>query len=324
MKRATFLRICAALSLTATVFVPYAHAADWPERSVTLVLPFAPGGSTDYTARLLAQKLTNVLGQQIIVENKPGAGGNIGTAYAARAKPDGYTLLMHTSTAAANVTLYKNTGFDLQKDLIPVSQVSLIPNVLMVNNDFPAKNLKEFVDLVKQNKMPISFGSAGNGTSQHLSGALFNNMMSGSMTHVPYKGGAPANTDLLSGQIQAVFSPLVEVLSYIDSGKLRPLGVTTKTRSSRLPDVPAVAEVLPGYEIVLWNGVFVPAGTPQPIVTKLSAAIRQVLQDPAVRKTLADQGSTPVGNSPEEFKQVLSSEIDKWGKLVKLSGARID
>lgn len=324
MKRSTFLRICGAAALSTTVLMPQVHAADWPERSVTLVLPFAPGGSTDYTARLLAQKLTGVLGQQVIVENKPGAGGNIGGAYAARAKPDGYTILMHTSTAAANVTLYKNMGFDLQKDLVPVSQVSLIPNVLMVNNDIPAKTLSEFAELVKQNKMPITYGSAGNGTSQHLSGALFNNMLNGSMVHVPYKGGAPANTDLLSGQIQAVFSPLVEVLSYIDSGRLRPLGVTTKTRTPRLPDVPAVAEILPGYEVVLWNGVFVPTGTPQPIVTKLNAAIRQVLQDPAVRKTLADQGSTPVGSSPEEFKKTLSSEIDKWGKLVKLTGARID
>jgi tripartite-type tricarboxylate transporter receptor subunit TctC len=322
MKRSTFVRSLIAVALAATFGA--SHAAEWPERSVTLVVPLAPGGSTDYTARLLAQKLGDVLGQQVIVDNRPGAGGNIGSAYVARAAADGYTLLMHTSTVATNVTLYKSMGFDLQKDLIPVSQVSLIPNVLMVNNDVPAKDLKEFVELVKQKKVPINFGSAGNGTSQHLSGALFNSLAGGDMVHVPYKGGAPANTDLLAGQIQAVFSPLVEVLSYIDSGKLRPLGVTTRNRSTRLPNVPAMSEALPGYEVVLWNGVFAPAGTPQPIVTKLNAAIRKVLLDPAVRKTLADQGSTPVGNSPEEFKQILGSEIDKWGKLVKLSGARVD
>ncbi|MDB5612363.1 MAG: hypothetical protein JWQ22_16 [Devosia sp.] len=322
MKRSAFLRSLIAVALAATFGA--SHAADWPERSVTLVVPLAPGGSTDYTARLLAQKLGDVLGQQVIVDNRPGAGGNIGSAYVARAAADGYTLLMHTSTVATNVTLYKSMGFDLQKDLIPVSQVSLIPNVLMVNNDVPAKDLKEFVELVKQKKVPINFGSAGNGTSQHLSGALFNSLTGGDMVHVPYKGGAPANTDLLAGQIQAVFSPLVEVLSYIDSGKLRPLGVTTRNRSTRLPNVPAMSEALPGYEVVLWNGVFAPAGTPQPIVTKLNAAIRKVLLDPAVRKTLADQGSTPVGNSPEEFRQILGSEIDKWGKLVKLSGARVD
>jgi tripartite-type tricarboxylate transporter receptor subunit TctC len=322
MQRSTFLRACTAVALAAAFGA--SHAGEWPERTVTLVVPLSPGGSTDYTARLLAQKLGEVLGQQVIVENKPGAGGNIGAAYVAKSNPDGYTLLMHTSTVATNVTLYKSMGFDLQKDLIPVSQVSLIPNVLMVNNDVPAKDLKEFVELAKQKKAPINFGSAGNGTSQHLSGALFNSMVGGGMIHIPYKGGAPANTDLLAGQIQAVFSPLVEVLSYIDSGKLRPLAVTTKNRSTRLPNVPSVSEALPGYEVVLWNGVFAPTGTPQQVVTKLNAAIRKVLQDPAVRKTMADSGSTPVGNSPEEFKQVLGVEIEKWGKLVKLSGARVD
>jgi tripartite-type tricarboxylate transporter receptor subunit TctC len=322
MQRSTFLKTAAALALAACGFA--SHAAGWPERPITMVVPLAPGGSTDTTARMLAEKLSGVLGQRVVVDNKAGAGGNIGAAFVARAAADGYTLLMHTSTMATNVTLYKDMGFDLNKDLIPVSQVALIPNVLMVNNDVPAKTLKEFVAYVKENKAPVNFGSAGNGTSQHLSGALFNNLAGGEMVHVPYKGGAPANADLLSGQIQAVFSPLVEVLPFIDSGKLRPLGVTTAKRSARLPNVPAVSEVLPGYEVVLWNGVFAPSGTPPEIITKLNAAIRKVLQDPAVRKTLADQGSTPVGNSPEEFKKVLASEIDKWGKLVKLSGAKVD
>jgi tripartite-type tricarboxylate transporter receptor subunit TctC len=287
-------------------------------------VPLAAGGSTDTTARLLAEKLAGVLGQRVVVDNKAGAGGNIGAAFVSRAPADGYTLLMHTSTVATNVSLYKDMGFDLQKDLIPVSQVALIPNVLMVNNDIPARTLKEFVELIKQKKTAMNFGSAGNGTSQHLSGALFNHLAGGEMVHVPYKGGAPANADLLAGQIQAVFSPLVEVLPYIETGKLRPLAVTTKARSPRIPNVPAVNEVLPGYEVVLWNGVFAPAGTSPAIVNKLNSAIRQVLQDPVVRKTLAEQGSTPVGNSPAEFKQVLAGEIDKWGKLVKLSGARVD
>ncbi|WPB58756.1 tripartite tricarboxylate transporter substrate binding protein [Xylophilus sp. GOD-11R] len=311
--------LAGALALAAAA----AHA-DWPERTVTMVVPLAPGGSTDTTARLIAEKLSGELGQSVIVDNRAGAGGNIGSAYVAKSAPDGYTLLMHTSTIATNVTLYKSMGFDLQKELIPVSQVALIPNVLMVNDKVPAKNLQEFVELVKQKKAVVNYGSAGNGTSQHLSGALFNSMAQGEMVHVPYKGGAPANADLLAGQIQAVFSPLVEVLPYIDSGKLRALGVTTKTRSSRLPDVPAVAEALPGFEVVLWNGVFAPAGTPPAVVDRLNAAVRKVLQDPGVRKTLADQGSTPVGNSPAEFKQVLGTEIVKWGKLVKLSGANVD
>ena len=322
MNRSTFLNTAAALALASCGFA--AHATEWPDRSITLVVPFAAGGSTDTTARLLAEKLGGVLGQRVLVENKAGAGGNIGGAFVARANPDGYTLLMHTSTVATNVTLYKDMGFDLQKDLTPLSQVSLIPNVLMVNNDIPAKTLKEFVDYVKLKKGPLNFGSAGNGTSQHLSGVLFNSMAGGGMIHVPYKGGAPANTDLLAGHIQAVFSPLVEVLPFIDTGKLRPLGVTTKARSSRVPNVPAISEVLPDYDVVLWNGVFAPAATPSDIVAKLNASIRKVLADPTVRKTLADQGSTPVGNSPDEFKKVLTSEIEKWGKLVKLSGARLD
>ncbi|WP_295852424.1 tripartite tricarboxylate transporter substrate binding protein [uncultured Xylophilus sp.] len=322
MTKRPFLRAAVAACLAAAGVA--AQAADWPERAVTLVVPLAPGGSTDTTARLLAERLSKELGQPVVVDNRAGAGGNIGGAYVAKAPPDGYTLLFTTSTAATNVTLYKSMGFDLQKDLVPVSQVALIPNVLMVNNDVPAKTLAEFVDYVRQKKAVVNYGSAGNGTSQHLSGALFNSMTQGEMTHVPYKGGAPANADLIAGQIQAVFSPLVEVLPYIDSGKLRALGVTTPARSPRLPDVPAVAEALPGFEVVLWNGVLAPAATPQPVVDRLAAAIRKATQDPSFRKTLADQGSTPIGNTPAEFRKVLGTEIDKWGRLVKLSGARVD
>jgi len=320
-KRPLLMAIAATCLATASLA---SQAAEWPERTVTLVVPLAPGGSTDTTARLLAEKLGKELGQSVIVDNRAGAGGNIGGAYVAKSQPDGYTLLFTTSTAATNVTLYKSMGFDLQKDLVPISQVALIPNVLMVNNDVPAKTLPEFVEYVRQKKAVINYGSAGNGTSQHLSGALFNSMAQGEMVHVPYKGGAPANADLIAGQIQAVFSPLVEVLPYIDSGKLRALGVTTPVRSPRLPNLPAIAEALPGFEVVLWNGVLAPAATPQPVVDRLAAAIHKVTQDPAFRKTLADQGSTPIGNSPAEFRKVLAGEIDKWGKLVKLSGARVD
>lgn len=323
MTRRPFLRFMLAACLTAASIA--SQASDWPSAKViTLVVPLSPGGSTDATARLLAEKLSKVLGQQVIVDNRPGAGGNIGAASVAKSAPDGYTLLMATSTIATNVTLYKNMGFDLRKDLAPVSQVAMIPNVLTVNNDVPAKTLQEFVEYVRQKKGPVNYGSAGNGTASHLSGALFNSMAQGEMVHVPYKGGAPANTDLMGGQIQAVFSPMVEVLSYVESGKLRALGVTTKSRSQRLPNVPAVTEALPGFEVALWNGVFVPAATPPAVVDKLSAAIQKVTQDPAVRKTLADQGSTPVGNTPADFKKILDQEIDKWGKLVKLSGASVD
>ncbi len=321
MKRLTFIK---ALAATALLSGAIAHGAEWPERPITLVVPFAAGGSTDATARMVAERLGKVLGQPVVIDNRAGAGSNIGSAFVAKSQPDGYTLLLATSTIATNVSLYKNMGFDLRKDLVPVSQVALIPNVLVVNNDIPAKNLAEFVGYVREKKGPVNFGSAGNGSSQHLSGALFNSMAAGEMTHVPYKGGAPANTDLLAGQIQAVFAPLVEVLPYIDGGKLRALAVTTGERSPRLPAVPAVGEVLSGYEVVLWNGVFAPAGTPAAIVDKLAAAIQKVTQEPGLRKTFTEQGSVPVGSSPGEFKTVLASEIDKWGKLVRLSGAKVD
>lgn len=302
---------------------PLVHAENWPTRPITLVVPLAPGGSTDATARLIAQKLPKELGQPVVVENRAGAGGNIGADYVAKATPDGYTFLMHTSTLMTNVTLYKKMPLDVQKDLAPVSRVSLIPNVLMVNTSFPAKTLADFISYVKEHKSAVNYGSAGNGTSQQLSGALFGQMVGADMTHVPYKGGAPANTDLLAGQIQAVFSPMVEILPFIDSGKLRPLAVTTAERSPRLPDVPAVAEALPGYEIVLWNGVWAPAGTPKPIIQRMNLAINAVLNDPDVKKILSDQGSTPAGDTPEAFQQLVGTEIKKWGELVKLSGASI-
>ena len=301
-----------------------AQSGNWPTRPITMVVPFAAGGSTDITARMLAEKLGPILGQSVVVENKPGAAGNIGAAFVARAQPDGYTILLHTSTLTANVSLYKNMGLNVQKDLIPVSQVALIPNVLMVNNNFQAKTLAEFVEIVKQKKVPVNYGSSGSGASNHLAGVLFNNMVGGEMVHVPYKGGSLANNDLLAGQVQAVFSPMVEELGYLDSGKLRPLAVTTKTRSSRIPNAPAIAEILPGYEIVLWNGIFAPAATPPAIVNKLSGAIQTVMKDPAVLKKLEEQGSTALGGTPADFKKVVDAEIPKWAELIKMSGAKVD
>jgi len=311
-------------SMIAMSAVASAQSNNWPTRPLTMVVPFAAGGSTDITARMLAEKLGPILGQSVIVENKPGAAGNIGAAFVARAQPDGYTILLHTSTLTANVSLYKNMGFNLQKDLIPVSQVALIPNVLMVNSNFQAKTLAEFVEIVKQKKIPINYGSSGSGASNHLAGVLFNNMVGGEMVHVPYKGGSLANNDLLAGQVQAVFSPMVEVLGYLDSDKLKPLAVTTKTRSSRIPNVPAITEILPGYEIVLWNGIFAPAATAPAIVNKLSSAIQTVMKDPAVLNKLAEQGSTALGSNSADFKQVVDAEIPKWAELIKMSGAKVD
>ncbi len=324
MVRSQIIRAVLALSSLTFGLCEVAHAQAWPTRPITMVVPFAAGGSTDITARMLAEKLGGILGQSVVVENKTGAGGNIGAAAVARSAADGYTILLHTSTLTANVSLYKNMGLNVQKDLVPVSQVALIPNVLMVNNDFQAKTLKDFVEVVKQKKVAINYGSSGSGASNHLAGVLFNNMVGGDMVHVPYKGGSLANNDLLAGQVQAVFSPLVEVLGFVDSGKLRPLAVTTKSRIAKLPNVPAIAEVLPGFEIVLWNGIFVPMGTPKEIVQKLSNAVQTVLQDPGVLKKLAEQGSTPLKSNPDDFKKVIDAEIVKWGDLIKMAGARVD
>lgn len=323
MHRPTLRKTALAAALATACLA--SHAQDWPARKqITMVVPFAAGGSTDATARLLADRLGKDLGQQVIIDNRAGAGSNIGSAHVAKAAPDGYTILFATSTIATNVSLYRNPGFNLATDLAPVSQFAQIPNVLTVNPQLPARTLQEFAAYVQGRKGAINYGSAGSGSASHLSGALFNSLARGDMVHVAYKGGAPANTDLIGGQIQAVFSPMIEVLPFIESGKLQALAVTTRERSARLPHLPTVAEALPGFEIALWNGVLVPAATPAPIVARLAAAVQKAAADPEVRKTLADQGSVPVGNTPQEFKKALAPEVEKWARLVKLSGAKVD
>ena len=322
MKRRSLLLGLAMAAFAAAT--PAVHAGAWPERPITLIVPFAAGGSTDVAARLLAEKLGAELGQTIVVENRSGAGSNLGAAYVAKAAPDGYTLLMATSTLAANVSLYKHMGFDLQKDLIPVSQVTRIPNVLTINNNVPAKTLSEFIDYVRRNKGAVNFGSSGNGASQHLAAELFKKMAQVDMVHVPYKGGALATNDLIAGHIQVVFAPLVEVLPYIQAGTLRALAVTTRDRVPLLPDLPTMNESIPGFEVALWNGLFVPNGTPAPIVDRLAALTQKVMTAPGVQKQVSEQGSTVVGSSASDFKTFLGTEIEKWGDLVKLSGAQID
>jgi tripartite-type tricarboxylate transporter receptor subunit TctC len=238
--------------------------------------------------------------------------------------PDGYTLLMATSTHATNPSLYKSLPYDFVQDFAPVSQVTFIPNLLVVNSRIPAASLVEFIAYVKSGSNTVNYGSAGNGSSQHLSAALFNSMVGGNMVHVPYKGGAPATADLLAGQIQAVFAPLVEVISHVKAGKLTALGITTRKRSPLLPDVPAINEVLPGYEVALWNGILAPAKCPPDVVQKLNEAIVKVLNQPEVKGKLAEQGSEPVGSSPGEFRQFIEAETETWKALVKLSGARAE
>jgi len=301
-----------------------AGAQTYPAKPVRLIVAFATGGATDTFSRVTAAELTKSLGQQVLVENRPGAGTTIAAELVAKSAADGYTLLMATSTHVTNMSLYKSLPYDFVQDFAPVSQVTFIPNLLVVNPTIPAANLAEFIAYVKRGRNAVNYGSAGNGSSQHLSGALFNSMVGGNMVHVPYKGGAPATADLLAGQIQAVFAPLVEVISHVKAGKLTALGITTRKRSPLLPEVPAINEVLPGYEVALWNGILAPAKSPADVVQKLNEAIVKVLNQPEVKGRLAEQGSEPVGSSPGEFRQFIEAETEKWKVLVKLSGARAE
>ena len=315
---AALLASYAALSVSADV---------WPSNPIKLVVTFPPGGATDVTARLVADKLRADLGRPVIVDNKPGAGGNIGADFVAKAAPDGYTLLMATSSHVTNRTLYKSLPYDFVQDLAPVSRVAFIPNMLVVNpSNARATTLAEFIKSVKDSsgKTRLNYGTGGNGTSHHLATALFNSMVGVEMEHVPYKGGAPAAAALMGGQVQVLFAPLVEVQGFVEAGKLKALGVTTRQRSPLYPDIPAIGEVLPGYEVALWTGIMIPANAPADIVAKLNGAIVKALAQADIKQRLAEQGSDPAGNTPAEFRQFIAGEVGKWAKLVQISGAKVE
>ena len=319
VSRSLLLALSLAIGAAAT-----ASAENWPTRPLKLMVPYTPGGSTDVTARLVSEQLRILLGQPIVIENRGGAGANIGAAAAAKADPDGYNFLMATSTHATNVSLYKNLSYDFVKDFTPVSQTAFIPNVLVVTKDVPVKDLAEFIAYVKSGKHQLVYGSSGYGSASHLSGALFNNMVQGNILHVPYKGGNLAVQDLIANQIQVYFGPLVEVLEFIRSNHVKALGITTRKRSPLLPEIPTINEYLPGYEVALWNGIVAPAQTSPEVVAKLSEAIAKVVSEPAVKTKLLEQGSEPTSKSPEEFKRFIADEVAKWRELVKISGARVE
>jgi len=300
--------------------------ARWaPDKSIRVVVPFAAGGSTDVTARLVGQALAERLGQSVVIDNRGGAGGNIGAEVVAKAEPDGTTLLLATSsTNATNAALYKKLTFNPLRDFTPISQIAFVPNLLVVNPELPVNSLAELVAYAKAKPGQLNYGSGGAGTSLHLAAAAFAVRAGIDMVHVPYRGGAPVAADLVSGKIQLSFSPLVEVLQQVRAGKLRALGVTTARRSALLPDVPAIAEVIPGYEVALWNGIMGPAGLPAPVVARLAAELVAIIGSQEMRSRLAEQGSDPVGSTPQEFTAFVAAEQPKWAELVRISGATVD
>jgi len=314
-----------ALAVLPTPFVQ-AQAPDYPTKPIRIVVPFPPGGATDILARDVAQKLTESWGQQVIVDNRPGAGGNIGSELVAKSAPDGYTLEMGTvGTHAINASLYAKMPYDHVKDFAPVILVAGVPNVLVVNPALPVNSVQELIAYAKANPGKLNFASSGNGTSIHLSGELFKVMAGVQMTHVPYKGSAPALQDLLGGQVQLMFDNLPPSLPQIKAGKLRALGVTTATRSPALPDVPTIAESgLPGFESSSWFGVLAPAGTPPAVIAKLNAEIATWVASPDAKQKLLAIGANAAGGTPDDFAKHIAAETAKWAKVVKESGAKID
>ena len=325
--RTTRRAVLSAIALAAAATLPLGAAAPhYPTKPITIVVPFAAGGTTDILARLVGQHLSTELGQPVVVENKAGAGGNIGAAFAAKAAADGHTLFMGTvGTHAINAALYKKLPYDPIKDFAPLTRVAMVPNLLVAHPSQPFKTVQEMIAYAKANPGKINFGSPGNGASPHLSGELFKSMTKVDMVHVPYKGSAPAVSDLLGGQISIMFDNLPSVIPHVRGGKLRAIAISTAKRSADLPDVPTIAEAgVPGYEATSWFGLFAPAATPAPVLAKISTALGKVLANAEVKKKIDDQGGEPANETPAEFADFIQKESLKWGKVVKESGASLD
>ncbi|AVS78805.1 LacI family transcriptional regulator [Paracidovorax avenae] len=322
----TFRRGLIAAAAACALLPGLAAAQAFPSKPITIIVPFAAGGTTDILARIIAQGMGAELGQSVVVDNRAGAGGNIGGQVAARAPADGYTLFMGTvGTHAINAALYRKMPFDPVKDFAPLTRVANVPNLLVANPAQPFKTVQELIAYAKANPGKINFGSSGSGSSIHLSGELFKSMAKVDMQHVPYKGSAPAVTDLLGNQIAIMFDNMPSAIQHVRSGKLRAIAVTTAKRSPELPDVPTIAESgVPGYEATSWFGMFAPAATPAPVVAQLNATIVKVLAQPDIRKKLAEQGAEAAGETPAQFADFIQKESVKWGRVVKESGASVD
>jgi tripartite-type tricarboxylate transporter receptor subunit TctC len=316
----------AVVMLAAAACGTAAGAQDYPTRPITLVVPYAAGGGNDVMARIVAEKMSRTLGQQIVIENKGGAGGSIATRQVAKSPPDGYTLgLGGTGTHAINPTLYPNVGYDPRKDFVPVGLIATSALVVLVNTQIDAKTIPELIALAQREPGRLNYASAGIGSGIHLGAELFATMAGIRLTHIPYKGSSPALTDLIGGHVAIYFSSLPPAIALIRDGKVRALAVTGPTRSPLLPDLPTVAEVaLPGYEAVLHYGIVAPAGTPRPIVDKLNAALQAALAEPEVRERIIADGAEPLAGTPEDYAADIDREETKWSKVVKLSGAKVE
>ena len=310
--------IClAVMGLSAAASMVSASAADYPTRPVKFVVGYPPGGATDIIARLIGQRLSERMGQTFVIENKPGAGNNIGTESVINAEPDGYTVLLINPANYINASLYANLKFNVVRDIAPVAAFNRVPNVLTVNKDVPAKNVAEFIAYVKANPGKVNMASSGNGTSVHLSGEMFMAMAGAKMQHVPYRGAAPAITDLLGGQVQVIFDNMPSIIQHVRAGSVKALGVTSAAKSSLLPDVPTVAETVPGYEATALFGMGAPKNTPKDIIAKLNKEINEVLAEPATKAKLIDLGGDPLIGTPEAFGAMIAAETDKWKKVIE-------
>jgi tripartite-type tricarboxylate transporter receptor subunit TctC len=302
----------------------FAHAQPYPNKPIKIVAPFAPGGGTDFIARLIAQKLTEKLGAQVVVENKPGAGGNLGAEQAVRSPADGYTLLLVAGSYTVNPSLYKLT-FDPVSDITPIIQLSQGPFIVAVHPSVPVKTLKELIDLVKKQPDKLSYASAGSGSITHLASAMFVDMAKLQIVHIPYKGTGPALNDAIAGNVQVLFGSPSTTIPHIKSGRLRALAVTTTKRIGAAPDVPTMAESgLPGYEVVLWHGLVGPKGLPRAIVERINTEANQILKVKEMDALLATDGVAPAGGTPEQFAATIKSDIERWGKIVKQAGVKVD
>jgi tripartite-type tricarboxylate transporter receptor subunit TctC len=323
MQKRSGLRLL--ISFLTCVFVPNVLAQNYPDRPVRLVIPFAPGGTSDILARLIAPPLRNTLGQSVLPDNRPGAGSNVGSEIVAKAAPDGYTLLIGTPALASNPSLYRSVNYDPIASFAPVTLLTEIPIVLVVHPSLPAKSVRELIALAKAQPGKLNFGSSGNGGIGHLVGELFKSSTGVNIVHVPYKGNGPALVDLMAGVLSLTFSDIAGAAPYIKSGKMRPLAVTTLQRSAMFPDVPTMTEAgVRGFQASSWFAIFAPAHTPRPIVDRLNADIVKVLRTPEVNERLVGMGFEVIGNKPEELAAFLKAEIAKWTKVVRESGAKID